>query len=83
MMMHAGLGIRLNRDRAGPDLLGPDTGVIDRSLTEHAWRLGGVGIEPVALDHPHAIVLPGRCIVMRMVMVLVVVMMSAHCPVRP
>src|SRR5215211_7425707 len=58
VMMHAGLRVWLNRDRARPDLLGSDPGVVDGRLTEHARGLGCVGVEPVALDHPYAIMLP-------------------------
>jgi hypothetical protein len=76
MMMHARLGVWLDGDSPSPDFLGTDARVIDRSLAEHARRLGRVGIKPVTLDNPHAVVLPGCWSVVRMVVVLVV--MCAH-----
>ena len=62
MMVHAGLGVGLDRDRARPDLLRPDASMVDRRLPEHARRLGRVRIELVAVDHADAVMLPaGSC----------------------
>jgi hypothetical protein len=71
-MMHAGLGIGLDRDRAGPDLLRADAGMVDRGLPEHAGRLRRVGVELVAGDDPHAVMLPARLVIMIMRMVVIV-----------
>ncbi|MDF9789794.1 hypothetical protein M2440_000495 [Methylorubrum extorquens] len=60
VVVHAGLGVGLDRHGAGPDFLGADPCGVDRRLPEHAGRLRRVGIEPVAGDHPHAVVLPAR-----------------------
>ena len=71
-MVDAGLRVGLDRDRSGPDLLRTDARGVDRGLPVHAGGLGGVGVELVARDHPHAIVLPavgGRRIAMIVVMV--------------
>ena len=43
VMVHPGLGIGLDEDRPGPDLMGADAGMVDCRLPEHARRLGGVG----------------------------------------
>ncbi len=40
----------MDLDRAGPDLLCPDPGEIDRCGAIHARGLGGVGVELVARD---------------------------------
>ena len=72
MVMRAGLGIGMDADRAGPDLLRADPGGVDRGGAVHAGGLRGIGIELVALDHPHAVVPPvdgARC--GRLVVVLV------------
>jgi hypothetical protein len=45
---------------ASLDPLRPDAGVVDRGLPEHAGGLGGVRVEPVAGDHPDAVVAPVR-----------------------
>src|SRR5262249_2858957 len=60
MMMRSGLRVRLDRDRAGPELLGTCAREIDRGLAVHAGRLRRVRVERMARDHPHAIVLPFR-----------------------
>src|SRR5262245_3734186 len=60
MMVRSGLRIRLDRDRAGPELLGARARQIDRSLAVHAGRLRRVRVERMAWDHTHAIVLPFR-----------------------
>jgi hypothetical protein len=76
MMMHAGLGVRLDRHGSGPDFLRPDAGMIDRRLPKHARGLGCVGIELVALDDADAVMLPAFLVRVRMVVgVIVVVMM--------
>ncbi len=62
-MVHAGLGVGLDRHGAGPDLLRSDPRVVDRRLTEHAGSLRGIGVELVAGDHPDAVVLPARPVV--------------------
>jgi hypothetical protein len=67
MVVHARLGVWLNSHCSGPDLLGTDTGVIDRGLPEHAWCLDRIGVKPVALEHPHPVMLPRHCVVMGMV----------------
>jgi hypothetical protein len=58
VMMRAGLGVGMNMNGAGPDLLGADAGGSDRGLAVDARRLRGIGIERAAGDHAHAIVLP-------------------------
>src|SRR5437763_14876330 len=58
MVMRARLGIGMDMDRAGPDLLRPDPGEIDRSRAVHAGRLRRVGIELIARDHLDAVGLP-------------------------
>ena len=68
VMMRAGLGVGVDVDGAGPDLLRADAGGIDGGLAVHARRLRRVGIERVARDDAHAVVLPfrrGRVIVAR------------------
>ncbi len=83
-MVRAGFGVGVNGHSAGPQLLRADAGEIDRRLAVHA--LGGrhVGIELVAGNHAHAIVLPAIRI-MRMIVVMVMRMMvmavvgTAHC----
>ena len=47
-MVRAGLGVGVDLDRAGPDLLRADTGEIDRGGAVHARGLRGVGVELVA-----------------------------------
>ena len=58
-MMGAGLGVGVNVDGAGPQLLRPDTGEGDGRLAVHARCLGGVRVELVAGHHAYPIVLPG------------------------
>src|SRR4051794_32065312 len=58
MVMRARLGIGMDMDRAGPDLLRPDPGEIDRSRAVHAGGLRRVGIELIARDHLDAVGLP-------------------------
>src|SRR6185312_5152956 len=62
VMMRAGLGIRMDMDGAGPDLLRTDAGVVDRRLAVHPGRLRGVGVERIAGDDPHAVMLPFRLV---------------------
>src|SRR5271170_2365315 len=59
-MMGAGLGVGVDRHRARPELLGADPCEIDRRAPVHTRRLSGVGIEPVAGNDLHAVMLPGR-----------------------
>src|SRR5436305_3349054 len=58
MVMRARLGIGMDMDRAGPDLLRPDPGEIDRSRAVHAGGLRRVGVELIARDHLDAVGLP-------------------------
>ncbi|GJE46202.1 hypothetical protein AEGHOMDF_5402 [Methylobacterium soli] len=60
VVVHAGLGVGLDRHGAGPDLLRTHARVVDRRLAEHAGRLGGVRIELAARDHPNPVMLPAR-----------------------
>jgi hypothetical protein len=71
VMVHPGLGVRLDRNRARPDLLGSHPGMIDRGLAKHARGLGRVRIEAVALDHLDAVVLPVLVRIVATVMVVV------------
>jgi hypothetical protein len=50
MMVCARLGIGVNEHRAGPQFFGSHPGEIDRGRTQHAGRLGGIGVELIALD---------------------------------
>ena len=56
--MGAGLGVGVDGHGAGPDLLRPDAGEVDRRGAIHARRLRGVGVELVAGDDPDAFRLP-------------------------
>src|SRR5205085_10657911 len=58
MVMRARLGIGMDMDRAGPDLLRPDPGEIDRGGAVHAGGLRRVGVELIARDHLDAVGLP-------------------------
>ncbi len=58
MMVGAGLGVGVDLDRAGPDLLRADPGEIDRRGAVHARRLGGVAIELIARDDLDPVDLP-------------------------
>jgi hypothetical protein len=75
MMMHACLGVRLDRHGSGPDFLRTDAGVIDCGLPEHAGCLGRVGIELVSLDDADAVMLPAFFVRVRMVMGVIFVVM--------
>src|SRR6185437_1254880 len=75
VVMSAGLGVRMDGDGAGPDLLGADARGVDRRLAVHAGRLCRVRIERVARDDSHAVVLPFRLV--RMIVV-VAVIVAAH-----
>ena len=72
MVMRAGLGVGMDADRAGPDLLCADARGIDRRGAVHAGRLRRVGVELVALDDPHAVVPPVHGAGRRRCMVVVV-----------
>src|SRR5215469_3601868 len=58
VVMGPGLGVGVDLDRAGPDLLRPDPREIDRRGAVHARRLRRVGVELVARDHLDAVRLP-------------------------
>ena len=58
VMVRAGLGVGVDMDRAGPDLLRPDPGEIDRRGAVHARGLRRVGVELIARDHLDAVRLP-------------------------
>ena len=66
VMMRAGLGVRLDRHRAGPQFLRAGAGEIDRGLAIHAGRRRHVGVELIAGNDAHAVVLPAFGIVVRM-----------------
>src|SRR5665213_612119 len=58
VVVRAGFGVGMNVHGAGPDFLRANAGEVDRRLAVHAERLCGVGIERVARDHAHTVVLP-------------------------
>jgi len=58
MMMYTCLCIGCDRNRAGPDFLCADASMIDRNFAEHPRRLRRIRIELIALNDPHAVVLP-------------------------
>src|SRR5437879_473663 len=58
VVVRAGLGVGVDMDRAGPDLLRPDPGEIDRRGAVHAGGLRRVGVELIAGDHLDAVGLP-------------------------
>src|SRR5262245_18700562 len=60
VVMRAGLGIGMDRDRAGPEFLRAGAREVDRRLAVHARRLRGVGVERVAGDDADAVMLPFR-----------------------
>src|SRR5438270_687349 len=73
VVMRPGLGIGVNADRTGPDLLGADASGVDRSGSIHARGLRRVRVELIAFDHPHAVVPPvhrarGRCLMVMLVL---------------
>ena len=78
VVMRAGLGVGVNIDGASPDLLRADTGLIDRRGAVHPRRLRRVGIQLIALDHPHTVQPPihragrGRPIVIVVLMIVIV-----------
>ena len=57
-MVGAGLGIGMDLDRAGPDLLGADPRKVDRRGAVHARGLRRVRIELIARDDLDAVNLP-------------------------
>src|SRR5262249_22048917 len=71
VVMRAGLGVGLNTDGAGPELLRTDARVVDGRLAIHARRLRRIAVERVAGDDAHAVVLP-----FRFVLVLVIVFLG-------
>lgn len=73
MVMHAGLGIGLDRHGPGPNLLGANACMIDGRLPIHAGRLGRVVIELVPLDDANAVMFPPvLCVVVMTVMTRVI-----------
>src|SRR5690348_15909132 len=64
MMMRASLGVGLDLDRAGPELLRADAGEGDRGLAVHARGRRHVGVELVAGDDAHAVMLPALVVMM-------------------
>src|SRR6201982_4252140 len=58
MVVRPGLGLRLDRYRARPQLFGAGASEVDRRLAVHARRRRYVGIELIAWDDANAIVLP-------------------------
>src|SRR5579862_1956621 len=58
VMMRAGFGIGLDRHRAGPQFLRAGAGKIDRGFAIHAGRRRHIGIELIARNDAHAVVLP-------------------------
>ena len=70
MVVRPGLGIGMDVYRASPDLLRSNPGQVDRGGSVHAGGLRRVGVELIALDHPHAIQLPIYRLVMMVVMFL-------------
>src|SRR4029077_18063574 len=64
VVMGAGLGAWANADRACPDLLSADAGIIDGRGAILARWLRFVGIERMPRNNTHAVVLPsGRLVV--------------------
>jgi hypothetical protein len=59
VMVRPGFGVCVDGHGAGPQLLSAHAGKVDRGLAIHARCLCRVGVEPVARNHPHSIVLPG------------------------
>ena len=57
-MMRAGLGVGVDLDRPGPDLLRAGAGEIDRRRPVHAGGLRGVRVELVARDDLDPVDLP-------------------------
>ena len=58
VMMRAGLGVRLDADRARPQFLRADAREIDRGRAIHAGRRRHVGIELIAGNDAHAVMFP-------------------------
>lgn len=58
VVVSAGLRIRLNDHRAGPQLLRADPGKIHRGRAQHARGLRRIAVQSVTLDDPHALVAP-------------------------
>src|SRR5690348_16585155 len=66
VMMRAGLGVGLDVDRTGPELLRADAGEGDRGLAVHARGRRHVGVELVAGNDAYAVVLPALVVMMVM-----------------
>ena len=60
VMMRAGLGLGVDHDRAGPQLLRAAPRMGDGRRAVHALRLRGVGVELGASHHAHAVEFPVR-----------------------
>src|SRR5580700_1343361 len=58
VMMRAGLGVGVNYDRSGPELLRADFGVRDGFGAGHARSLRRVGVEFAAADDAQAVSFP-------------------------
>src|SRR5207244_90558 len=58
VMVRAGLRLRMDHHRAGPELLGAGARVGDRRGAVHAGRLRRVDVELGAFDDAHAVELP-------------------------
>jgi uncharacterized protein YjbJ (UPF0337 family) len=80
VVMRAGFGIGPDGHGTRPQFLRPDAGEIDRGLAVHAGGRGHVGIELIAGNDPHAIVLPAFGVVMMVVIVRVrMAVVVGHC----
>jgi hypothetical protein len=60
VVVRASLGVGMDRDGAGPELLSSDTRKVDGGCARHAGCLGGVGVEAVGGDDGDAGVFPFR-----------------------
>jgi hypothetical protein len=57
-MVGTGLGVRLNGNGTGPDLLCPNPCEVDCGRTAHSERLWGVGVEGVARNDGDTVITP-------------------------
>src|SRR4029079_11308356 len=60
VMMRAGLRLRMDDHRAGPQLLGAHARVVDGRRPAHPRRLRGIAVELVGPHDAHAVVTPFR-----------------------
>jgi len=58
VMMRAGLSVGVDGNRSRPELLGTDSGEVDRGFAIHAGRLGSIAVKLVARDNAYAVMLP-------------------------